>query len=97
MNDFFQKKVELSLEIERLKQKYDNPRHNVLELYNALVQIQFTTSKTKLEIYNNKICMQVEKYLKNLKFAWGKSTAQSLLEKSNFCKTVKKKKKKKKN
>ena len=27
-----------------------NPGHNILELYNILVQIQFTTSKTKLDI-----------------------------------------------
>ena len=27
-----------------------NPGHNILELYNILVQIRFTTSKRKLEI-----------------------------------------------
>ena len=27
-----------------------NPGHNILELYNVLVQIRFTTSKTKLDI-----------------------------------------------
>ena len=27
-----------------------NPAHNISELYNVLVQVQFTTSKTKLDI-----------------------------------------------
>ena len=27
-----------------------NPSHNILELYNVLVQIRFSTSKTKLDI-----------------------------------------------
>ena len=27
-----------------------NPGHNILELYNDLVQVQFTTSKTKRDI-----------------------------------------------
>ena len=27
-----------------------NPGHNILELYNILVKIRFTTSKTKLDI-----------------------------------------------
>ena len=30
--------------------KIYNPGHNILELYNILVQIQFTTIKTKLNI-----------------------------------------------
>ena len=29
---------------------YNNLGHNILELYNILAQIQFTTSKTKREI-----------------------------------------------
>ena len=29
-----------------------NPGHNILELYNILVQIRFTTSKTKLDNYS---------------------------------------------
>ena len=34
------------------KEKYMtyNPGHNILELYNILVQVRFTTSKTKLYI-----------------------------------------------
>ena len=33
-----------------LNLKYCNPGHNILELYSILVQIRFTTSKTKLDI-----------------------------------------------
>ena len=36
-----------------------NPGHNILELYNILVQIQFTTSKRKLDIYYSKLGIQV--------------------------------------
>ena len=36
-----------------------NPCQNVLELYCVLVQILLTTSKTKLDIYFNKLGMRV--------------------------------------
>ena len=32
-----------------------NPGNNILELYNILVQVLFTTSKTKLYIYHSKL------------------------------------------
>ena len=37
-----------------------NPGHDILELCNILVQIQFTTSKMKLDICYNKLCMPHE-------------------------------------
>ena len=36
-----------------------NPGHNVLELYNILVQIRFTTSKRKLDIQYSKLGIRV--------------------------------------
>ena len=36
------------IKLERLKLIY-NPGHNILELYNILEQVQFTTNKTKLD------------------------------------------------
>ena len=36
-----------------------NPGHNTLELYNILVQIQFTTSKRKLDIQYSKLGIRV--------------------------------------
>ena len=36
-----------------------NPGHNILELYNILVKIRFTRSKTKLDIYYSKLGTQV--------------------------------------
>ena len=39
------------MEVQRAKRKFsDNFGDNVLELYNVLVQIRFTTSKTKRDI-----------------------------------------------
>ena len=35
--------------------KIYNPGHNILELYNILVQIRFTTSKGKLDIWYSKL------------------------------------------
>ena len=36
------------MEVRRAKRKFlDNPDHDILELYNILVQIRLTTSKTK--------------------------------------------------
>ena len=36
-----------------------NPGHNILELYNIFVEIQFTTSKTKLNIQYSKLGIRV--------------------------------------
>ena len=36
-----------------------NPDHNILELYNILLQIRFTISKTKLEIQYSKLGIRV--------------------------------------
>ena len=36
-----------------------NPGHDILELYNVLVPIQVTTSKTKLDIQYNKLGIRV--------------------------------------
>ena len=50
-NEYFFQKFSSSLEVQRAKRKFsDNPGHNILELYNILVQIRFITSKTKLDI-----------------------------------------------
>ena len=39
-------------------QLFCNPRNNILEFYNNLVQIQFTTSKRKLDIWYCKLGIQ---------------------------------------
>ena len=39
--------------------KYYNPGHNILLLYNVLVEVWFTTSKMKLDIYYNRLGLQV--------------------------------------
>ena len=36
-----------------------NPGHNILELYNILLQIQFTTSITKLDVQYSKLGIRV--------------------------------------
>ena len=36
-----------------------SPRQNILALYSVLVQVRFITSKTKLDIYYNKLCMRL--------------------------------------
>ena len=39
------------MEVQRPKEKFsDSPGHNILELYNILVQIPVATSKMKLDI-----------------------------------------------
>ena len=38
---------------------YYSPGHNILELYNILAQIQFTTSKRKLDIKYRKLGIKV--------------------------------------
>ena len=46
---------ESSLEVQRVKEKFsNNPGHNILELFNNLVQVQIATSKTKLGLQYNK-------------------------------------------
>ena len=36
-------------------QNYYNPGHNKLEFYSVLLQIRFATSKTKFDVYHNKL------------------------------------------
>ena len=55
---YFQKSVTFGVKRDiqtKMENKLDfmltyNPGHNILELYNILVEIRFTTSKTKLDI-----------------------------------------------
>ena len=55
-NEHFFQKFESSLEVQRSKTEFsDNCGHNILELYNILVQVQFTTCKTKLYIQYSKL------------------------------------------
>ena len=62
-----------------------NPGHNILEHYNILVQIRFTTNKRKLDIQYSKrgirIASRVAERLKtqkNMKFGWTPSLVPSL-------------------
>ena len=49
-NEHFFKIFESSLEVQRVKRKFsDSPGHNILELYNVLVQVRFATSKPKID------------------------------------------------
>ena len=51
---------ESSLEVQRVKEKFsNNPGHNILELFNNLVQVQIATSKTKLALQYNKLGTRV--------------------------------------
>ena len=43
------------------------PGYDILEFYNILVQIQFTTSKTKLDIQYSKLVTRVAERLKDLR------------------------------
>ena len=43
------------LHIHILALSTDNPPHNILELYNVLVQVLLATSNMKLDIYCNKL------------------------------------------
>ena len=58
-----------------------NPGHNILEHYNILVQIRFTTNKRKLDIQYSKrgirIASRVAERL-NMKFGWTPSLVPSL-------------------
>ena len=56
-----------------------NPGHNILELYNVLVQIRVATSKAQLDIQYTKWIFElplelrpqeIRKYWKNLKLGW---------------------------
>ena len=59
-NKHFSQKVQSIWEVQTTKQKFSNNLgHNILELYNALVQIRFATSKTKLDIEYNKLGIRV--------------------------------------
>ena len=42
-----------------------NPGHNILELYNVLVQVRFATSKMKIDIWYNKFGLRVASRLQN--------------------------------
>ena len=47
-NEHWFQKIESSLEVYRAKKKFsDNLSYNILQLYNALVHIRLTRSKTK--------------------------------------------------
>ena len=47
------------LDLEKMILAFYNLGHNILELYNVLVQIQLTTSKTKRDIYYSKLDIRV--------------------------------------
>ena len=49
LNEHFCQKFESSMEVQKIKFS-DSPGHSILELYNTLVKIRFTTSKTKLDM-----------------------------------------------
>ena len=55
----------------RVKRKFsDNPGHNILELSNILVQIQFTTSKKELYIEYSKAGIGVASQVAELLKTW---------------------------
>ena len=48
------------MEVPTAESKFsENPGHNILEPYNMLLQIRFTTSKSKLDIWYKKLGMRV--------------------------------------
>ena len=49
------------MEVQRTKEEFSEnfPGHNILELYNILVQIPVATSKMKLDIQYDKLGMRV--------------------------------------
>ena len=60
LNEHFFLKLESSLEVCRAKRKFSgNPGHDILGLYNILVQIRFTTSKRKHDIFYSKLGIRV--------------------------------------
>ena len=59
-NQHFFEIYESSLKLQRSKTKFSgNPDHNILELYNILVQVRFNTSKTELDIQYSKLGKRV--------------------------------------
>ena len=59
-NEHFFQILKSSLEVYRAKRKFsDNLGHNILELYNILVQSRFTTSKRKFDIQYSKLGIRV--------------------------------------
>ena len=65
-NEHFFQKFESSLELHRAKRKFsDNPGRNILELYNILVKVRFTTIKTKLYIQYSKLEYELPHELPN--------------------------------
>ena len=59
-NQHFFQIYESSLKLQRAKTKFSgNPDHNILELYNILVQVRFNTSKTELDIQYSKLGKRV--------------------------------------
>ena len=58
-NGYFFQIIESALEVQRVKEQFsDNPGHNILELFNNLIQIRVATSKVKLDIQYNKLGTQ---------------------------------------
>ena len=49
----------MMLDLEKMILAFYNLGHNILELYNFLVQTQLTTSKTKRDIYYSKLDIRV--------------------------------------
>ena len=49
----------MMLDLEKMILAFYNLGHNILELYNVLVQIQLTTSKTIRDIYYSKLDIRV--------------------------------------
>ena len=49
----------IMLDLEKMILAFYNLGHNILYLYNVLVQIQLTTSKTKRDIYYSKLDIRV--------------------------------------
>ena len=49
----------MMLDLEKMILAFYNLGHNILELYNVLVQTQLTTSKTKRDIYYSKLDIRV--------------------------------------
>ena len=49
----------MMLDLEKMILAFCNLGHNILELYNVLVQTQLTTSKTKRDIYYSKLDIRV--------------------------------------
>ena len=95
-NQHFFQIYESSLKLQRAKTKFSgNPDHNILELYNILVQVRFNTSKTELDIQYSKLgkrvgsrvaerlkTQEIREYQKNLRFGQTQSLVPSLPSKN---------------